>query len=287
MAAEVFFRGPMLFLTNKSKSDEVYVPHAEREICDDHDHLPNRHADKSTAVWHHPGLMIAQGRKILDRCSLQQKIVTISDGSGAACHYNSNGLFMMDEISRDAFSGKLSLLRDSDPSFWERVAARVHFDGGVLRDGMYTNAQFSMDAGIPAYKTPLTRPVAGHWYTTEAATLITVTDIDGTHAVPFRPTTDQQVYIYNWDKKDPTVDDLTIIPLVDAGGIKQPDTDYKWLYQLYEPLMGKTGILHAKAGGMLPAPLTMVDRSAAVPSLKEEIRSVGSAGCVAGGGGGI
>ena len=286
MAAEVYFRGPMLFLSNKTKSDEVYIPHAERDICSDDGKLKQNHADGSVATWHYCGLMIAQGQQIVEQFSLQQKIVTISDGSGAACHYNNNNLFLIDDIVPDAFKKPLALVAEKDKTFCDRVATRVRFEGGVLRDGMYTDAQFYMDAGTASYKVPLTRPVAGHWYTTQAATVITVADADGSNATPYPLTTDQKVYIYNWDKNNPSVDDLTKITLVPVGKVVQADIDYKWLYQLYEPLVGKTAILK-KAGSMLPAPLTMVDHLPITPSMKGGVFSVGSAGCVAGGGGGI
>lgn len=271
MPAPVYFRGPILFRVTPEKATEALVPDAERTLTTANG-TPGYHPDGTPTTMHYPGLVVAKDDTILVQLSLRKKLVTISDGTSTVCTYPTAGLIPVDDTANKVMPNKVSLINPGDASYWARVAARITFVGGTLSDWLTTTIPFRVP---PA---PGAAPIcmAPMWKSSGAMTSIEITEIDGTGKIEIHPSDDQQVYLYNWDLVEPPVKSITNTPAAQPSAAESEDTDFKWLYQLYDiPEQFAT----KKVTATLPAPMAMF-------TLEKEgesgTTSVGSASCVAG-----
>lgn len=284
MSAEVFFRGPILFLRNTEKPDAALIPDSERDVYDDTGVI-GHHPDGTKAKKHYAGMLLAEGYTRLKYWDLTGKRAMVSDGSGTFCTSSSNTLIPIDAIANAFLTEPITLIARGAKDYWDRVGSEILFQGGDLRNGNMSKASFRMDTHVGDFGSAKARPLARHWVPKSGAVRIEVADHDGTNPFTVNPTDDQQVYIYNWDVQFPTVKALTEMPVCSVGEEKE-DTDFKWLYQLYNPPEGKkyTDLLPI-GKTLLPAPMTTCTVE---PTTGGSYRppSVGSSGCVSGTGGG-
>ena len=269
MAAEVFFRGPILFLDKAKKENVGLLPDAERMIRSD-DGVPGCHADGTESTPHYAGLIVAEGKQVVVQLSLRKKIVVISDESGSDCEYKKKCLVPIDDMANAVLKTPMTLLPPTDPDYWVRVATRVTFNGGTMSDWRSTRTSFRLP---PKFASAARIVVGPKWTSTKGVTRIEIRSLDGTETTTLYPTPTQHVYIYNWDEQFPDVDDLTRLPAPKRGKMESEDRDFKWLYQLYD-VPGRKFTRSLPARVKLPAPICT----------GENILSVGSAGCVGGGG---
>lgn len=273
MAAEVFFRGPILFLDIDSRQNVALLPDAERVLISDNG-ARRAHPDGTRTKSHHAGLIIADDDDVLVRIGLRKKLVVISDEDGGICSYPVKGLVPIDAMANTVLNPPMTLLSPADPNYWTRVTTRVSFNGGVLSDWKLTDAPFRLPPGF-ANAQPI--PVGPKW-TPRGATRIDITSIDGTGHISLHPRSNQQVYLFNWDDPTPKVPGLKNLPHVKKGSVEREDGDFKWLYELYDVPGGQFSA-SLPPGTHLPAPMSFWMKDPASPLL-----SVGSAGCVGGGG---
>ncbi|CAN5212927.1 hypothetical protein BH09GEM1_BH09GEM1_14250 [soil metagenome] len=234
---EVWFRGPMLFMTKAGKLQEIRIPDAS---------WPSKawkHPDGDPAGVHYAGMIIVEGKKAIDRVDLRGAKVTISDGKGGECGVAKTMALIPDlKAVTDALkAGPLSPVEDDDSSFGDRCAACVTITGGVLSadETMMTPNKYVTSAtyGVPGNATPQQIALLFQWAPGDGSVHIEVVGPD-----PRRIdlTSTQKAYFYNWDTASPFTEpsptDFEKPPT--PAGIAwngTPDYDFKWLFALVRP----------------------------------------------------
>ncbi|CAN5212799.1 hypothetical protein BH09GEM1_BH09GEM1_14240 [soil metagenome] len=159
--SEVWFRGPMLFLTKNGNLQEIRIPDASI--------LPAswRHPDGDPAGVHFAGLLITDGAGgELHRFNLRGTTVTIAGGRASACAASLGALPDLSKLTDAGGDGALSLLDPGDLTFPARCAARLFIKGGALADtGQVTLQAFEVPAEYAsgAKLNPVEMPLAFQW----------------------------------------------------------------------------------------------------------------------------
>jgi len=255
---KVHFRGIAMYVANSKPNfiTEVVFPRADKAPPDGEDDgiaelPPNKyhpkpymgrkmkHADGSDAMAHFAGALIVtpgqeDDRRVLTGCAVER---ANSSGKGARMDTKFlQNVPSLDHIILDQ-KKKLKLLHDTkEPS---RVATRFLIDGGK-EDAMTAVSpagggwQFTQPNGHTSK--PVDYCLEVLWTIKAPAPLtFNVTNLKGQTGGTLTPITLQdentEVYFYNFDYEEPTVDDLLRVDDAELGDV---DHDFKWLYKVMD-----------------------------------------------------
>lgn len=242
MPAEVFFRGPILYLSRGAEAVGALVPNSDRVIVSDAGD-PNCHPDGTEAKRHFAGFAIFEGDNLeteVVRLDISRKIISLHDGDGpCATDDEFRKVIPVDEAANEGMGRPMTLISPTESDFWTRVAARVELHGGTLTGALTSNAKFKIDSPTGRFSALGQTPVSAEWRGAKDDATIIITDPDGSNFMRIRLDKGQKGFIYNWDSRDPkaenATDALAVLPECADGVEDIEDTDFKWVYQLFNP----------------------------------------------------
>lgn len=270
MTIAVHFRGPTLFVTRGATLDRVLIPDGRRTIFKNG--VPDKHPDNDKTKRHYAGLLVLRGSGgEVGRFSLHGKLVTVSDGTAAACALDPsfNRTVPVHELTNGPDPARhLRLIRaDDDDDYWERVAARVRLWGGTMRtvDPGPREFEFRFPATFnPRPPRPRRIPLLTTWHTEAPKVQIAIRDVRGIAdpiEVALEP--DESAYIYNHDKPRPSEREMIGDRTPCKPGAELEDHDFRWLYQLLDPPKGDWD--DWLKGEKLPVPQTECPAESSAP----------------------
>ena len=237
MAVTVYFVGVMLFVLDRPDV-EVWLPDAQIGTDPPEGRRPTpgshgEHCDSTAARAHWPGVFVTdQNGTEIKRFTPPLGQVRISGGPGKTTGAGTLAeVAALDKINNNGSQEDLRLIPASTPN---RVAAHVTIRGGTI--GPEVNSDLSWDIGFqhnPSHGQAgqFVRIVSWTSDTDEA-------ELQVSGHQPYSVADGLEVYVYNFDGADPSRDQLREGDSCRTGSLIL-DLDFKWLYQLVDPINGK------------------------------------------------
>jgi len=284
----IHIRGVGVYVANSSTGGvtEILFPQAERNPPDGKDHgsplpgLPRRmeHADKSKANEHFAGALVMRGhhKKQFDLNGRRVQLSEESGGgqAGGAASIEGDFLEMVPPLADIIGDSKhaLLLLSEAERQNPDRVALRLIMDAGTLQGTENTDQLWIFDKR-PGARQEQDYYLEGQWTIPSPASgrlVFDVLDLKTNRKVDTIELDEHvtEVFIFNFDKKHPSKDDLRHKEKAKKGTV---DDDFKWVYKLFE----KDEDFHTWQDWMmsdqLPAPTLFPDRTVSVSTCFETV----------------